>query len=80
MSEKMEGCSITMEPVDWAVVQQIAKDMGLSSRSASVRFIIRDWQRLKTALELHRPASRNAGQPHAPAIHVPAAAAQPEEV
>jgi hypothetical protein len=72
VKEPMERSTITMEPADWAVVYQIAKDMGLSSRSAGVRFIIRDWQRLKAAAEYK-------ARPHAPAIRVPATVVQPEE-
>ena len=49
IKEQMQRHTITMEPIDWAVVHQIAKDMGLSSRSAGVRFIVRDWQRMKQA-------------------------------
>ena len=47
VKERMERCTISMEPMDWAIIHQVAKDMGLASRSAGVRFIIRDWQRLK---------------------------------
>ena len=38
--------SITILPEDEAVVQSVAKDYGLST-SGSVRFIIRDWARMK---------------------------------
>lgn len=37
---------ISMYPQDWAVVHQLAKDAGLS-RSAGLRYIVRDWLRLK---------------------------------
>lgn len=50
-SRAMEGRSITMEPVDWAMVMQVAREFGLGSLSAGVRFIIRDWQRLKGLAE-----------------------------
>lgn len=52
-SRTMKGRSITMEPVDWATVGQVAKEFGLSSLSAGVRFIIRDWQRLRGMAEAH---------------------------
>lgn len=44
---QMQARSITMEKRDWAVVRQVSQSKGLVSRSAGVRFIIRDWQQLR---------------------------------
>lgn len=71
-SQAVKARNVTLYPTDWAVAIQVAKEYGLGSVSAGLRFIIRDWQRLKAAAEYK-------ARPHAPAIHVPAAVAQPEE-
>ena len=42
----IEGRSISMYPHEWAIVHQLAKDIGLN-RSAGIRWIIHEWQRLK---------------------------------
>lgn len=44
---RMQARSITMEKQDWLMVQQVARNKGLVSRSAGVRFIIREWQQLR---------------------------------
>jgi len=45
--ELMKASSVTLYPVDWATAAQVAKDYGLTGVSAGLRFIIRDWLRLK---------------------------------
>jgi hypothetical protein len=72
----LENSLDNIPPLDRAILFQVGKDNGLSSLVETASFIIRDWQRLKTALELHCPT----GQPHTLAIRVPAGEAQPEEV
>lgn len=39
--------NVSMYPQDWAVVRQMAKDMGLASISAGLRQIVQEWKRLK---------------------------------
>jgi len=51
VKEQMERHSVSMEPIYWAIIHQVAKDMGLSSRSAGLRFIIREWERMKQLTE-----------------------------
>lgn len=58
VKEKMQRFTISMEPTDWAVVFQVAKDMGVASRSAGVRYIIRDWLRLKKAAHTPHPPTQ----------------------
>ena len=55
-----EARNITMYPLDWATATQVAKDNGLGSVSAGLRFIIRDWIRLK-ATNRKQPAPAPAG-------------------
>ena len=40
------GRTVSMYPQEWAIVHQVAKDMGLN-RSAGIRWIIREFLRLK---------------------------------
>jgi len=54
--QRVEGRNVSMYPQQWAVVHQVAKDTGLASTSAGLRFIIHDWQRVK--LELMRQRHR----------------------
>jgi len=68
-----------LSPFDQAVLHQVAKDEGLDSLLDATSYVIRDWQRLKAALELRRPALSVDSPPHAPAIRVPASEAQPVE-
>jgi transcriptional regulator with XRE-family HTH domain len=72
--------SVTLRPDIYAVLFQFGKENGLSSPDEAADAIIHDWQRLKATLELRRPATNGEGQPHAPAIRMPATVAQPEEV
>lgn len=75
----LENSLDNIPPLDRAILFQVGKDNGLDSLVEAVSFIIHDWQRLKVALELRRPALPVDSQPHAPAIRVPAVVAQPEE-
>ncbi len=75
----LENSLDNLPPFDQAVLHQVAKDEGLDSLLDATSYVIRDWQRLKAALELRRPALPVDSPPHAPAIHVPAGEAQPEE-
>lgn len=45
LNERAEPTSITLFPSDKAAIHQIAKDFGLASFSAAVRFVLRDWMR-----------------------------------
>lgn len=54
---KMHASSVTLYPVDWATVTEVAKENGLASVSAGLRFIIRDWIRLRG----HQPAPAPGG-------------------
>jgi len=49
MAGKIQGryirSTITLEPLDRAVLLSIAKDNGLSGLSSAVRFVLRDWVR-----------------------------------
>ena len=61
--EKLEPRSITLYPLDWATATQVAKDFGLGSVSAGLRFIVRDWIRLKAATRKQpAPAGGNGGK------------------
>ena len=42
---KAKTKAITLFPQDIAAFNQIAKDFGLESFSAAVRFVLRDWMR-----------------------------------
>jgi hypothetical protein len=48
MTDTVIPRNISMYPIDWETVDQVAKDYGHQSRSAAIRHIIRDWQRLST--------------------------------
>lgn len=54
-----EARNITMYPLDWATATQVAKDNGLGSVSAGLRFIVRDWLRLK-----RQSSDKEAGNGH----------------
>jgi len=43
----VQGKSVTLYPIDWATATQVAKDYGLASVSAGIRFIIRDWMKMR---------------------------------
>ena len=45
--QKAEIVSVSMYPVDKATLLQIGKDYGLTGVSATVRFILYEWMRLK---------------------------------
>lgn len=68
----LENSLDNIPPLDRAILFQVGKDNGLSSLVETASFIIRDWQRLKAAVEYK-------ARPHAPAIRVPTTVAQPEE-
>ena len=46
-NQSTRNSSVSLYPVDWATAAQVAKDYGLTGVSAGLRFIIRDWLRLK---------------------------------
>ena len=45
--EKVVPGSVTLYGADWATLQQIGKDYGLASSSASLRWLINDWKKMK---------------------------------
>ncbi len=75
----LENSLDNLPPLDRAILFQLGKDNGLESLVKAASFVIRDWQRLKAALELRRPALPVDSPPHAPAIRVSAGEAQAEE-
>lgn len=59
MTDKVEVKSISMYPQHWAILWQLAKDLGLGSISAAARYVIADWQRLREAERAGRLAPSN---------------------
>ena len=49
MAEQAVGRNISLYPTELAMLQQIAKDHGLGSISAAVRFVLHDWAKMKMA-------------------------------
>ena len=49
MDERAKTKSIMLFPSEIATFHQIAKDFGLASLSAAVRFVLNDWMRMKKA-------------------------------
>ena len=49
-NESVVSFGVSLYPDDAAMLQQIGKDYGLNSRSATIRFLIRDWARLQQQL------------------------------
>ena len=47
-NETVEGRNVSMYPRDWATVDALAKDMGLTTSSA-LRAIVREWVQMKGA-------------------------------
>ena len=47
MSKKAKQKMISIYPVDEATLHQIGKDEGLATFSATLRWLINDWQRMK---------------------------------
>lgn len=45
---RVEAQTVSMYPQDWAVVRQVAKDLG-QSVSGGLRIIVREYVQLKTA-------------------------------
>lgn len=46
--ERVEGKMVTMYPEQWAVLHQLAKDLGLGSVSAANRYVISEFVRMKS--------------------------------
>ena len=51
MAEQVIPRNISMYPEDWAIVDEVRKQYGYQGRSGAVRFIIRDWARLRRRTE-----------------------------
>ncbi len=50
---------VTMYLQDWALVDDIARTMpGMRNRSSALRFIIREWAFLRTAVKAARPEEK----------------------
>jgi hypothetical protein len=47
VEERAIGCNISLYPTERAMLKQIAKDHGLGSISAAVRFVLHDWMKLR---------------------------------
>ena len=58
MSEKIKRKMITIYPIDEATVHQIGKDEGIMTFSGTLRWILRDWKRMKAQQTLDLAASR----------------------
>ena len=43
----VEPKSVTMYPIEWAIVGAFAKDMGYDSYSAALRRIVNEWAEMK---------------------------------
>ncbi|MDY6877337.1 MAG: ribbon-helix-helix protein, CopG family [Chloroflexota bacterium] len=50
--DRMVARNMTMSPSDLAALQQVAKDEGLSSVSAAMRFVLRRYLRQQMVVEL----------------------------
>jgi len=44
---RAEATNVTLYPDDWKIVDQVAQDYGHQGRSGALRYIIRDWARMK---------------------------------
>ena len=58
MTEKNtpEQVSLSLTPTEIEIIDRVSEEMGISNRSATLRYIIRDWQRLQD--EQHPVARR----------------------
>ena len=57
VAELAVGKNVSLYPSEWMMLDQIAKDYGLGSRSAAVRYILHNWAKMKTA-------QASTGSPH----------------
>jgi hypothetical protein len=53
---------VSLYPVDWAAADRVRRELGLSSLSAAIRYILRDWQLGHSA----QPSPGNDGSRPAP--------------
>jgi hypothetical protein len=42
--ETIEVRSVSLYPADWAMADRVRRELGLSSLSAAIRHILRNWQ------------------------------------